>query len=80
MERLRFNIERIVIIDHDNHNLWIEDVSDEALEKYRGEEEKYIKDNYQLGEHWSWDWITLSMYIPENCDDPIEINFKDLID
>ena len=72
-------MERIVIIDHDSHNLFVEDVNDEALEKYHGEEEEYIKDNYTLGEHWSWEWITHAEYIPNDYDDPIEIYFEDLM-
>ena len=39
---------RIAIIDHDAHNLIVEDIDDEILEsKYGGEEEAYIKDNYK---------------------------------
>lgn len=39
-------MERIAIIDHDTHHLWIEDISDEDLKKVNGEEEAYIKENY----------------------------------
>lgn len=73
-------MERIVIIDHDNHKLFVEDVDEEILNnQYDGEEEKYIKDTYALGENWSWDYITSAEYIPNDFDDPIEINFYDLI-
>ena len=72
-------MERIVIIDHDEHKLFIEDISDENLEKYNGEEEAYIKDNYALGDNWSWDFITRIEYIPSDCDDPIELEPSDLL-
>ena len=51
--------ERLVIIDHESHKAYIEDIDTEVLdEKYAGEEEAYIKDNYTLGENWSWDYVT----------------------
>ena len=40
--------------------------------------EKYIKDNYTLGENWSWDYIIDAEYIPNDFDDPIEIDFYNL--
>lgn len=49
---------RLAIIDHESHHLFIEDVSDEALAKYNGEEEAYIKDNYCIHDNFSWDYIT----------------------
>ena len=75
-------MERLAIIDHNNHNLYIEDVSDEALAKYNGSEEDYIKDNYSIeGNFFSWDYITSAQYFPEGDDpDPVEVNFKDLVD
>lgn len=72
-------MERIVIIDHDNHALFIEDISDENLEKYHGEEEAYIKDNYTLGDNWSWEFITRIEYIPNDYEDPIELEPSDLL-
>ena len=72
-------MERIVIIDHDDHRLFIEDLNEEALRPYNGEEEAYIRDNYNLGEHWSWDYITRAEYYPNDFDDPIEVNFRDLL-
>ena len=57
-------MERIVIIDHDEHKLYIEDIPESVLnEQYDGEEEKYIEDMYDL-EHYSWDYITDALYIP----------------
>ena len=72
-------MERIAIIDHDNHRLLIEDVDEEILnDKYGGEEEAYIKDNYELG-NFSWDFITGIEYIPEGSEDPMELDPKDII-
>ena len=57
-------MERIAIIDHDEHKLYIEDIPESILnEQYDGEEEKYIEDVYDL-EHYSWDYITDALYIP----------------
>lgn len=35
---------RLAIIDHATHTLFIEDVSEEDLARYGGEEEAYIRD------------------------------------
>lgn len=56
-------MERLVIIDHDNHRVFIDDVTDEELASYGGEEEKFIKDNYYL-KNYSWDWVTEIQYFP----------------
>ena len=51
-------MRRIVIIDHDNHSLVIDDVDEEVLENdYNGDEQAYIDANYWIGENYSWDWI-----------------------
>ena len=72
-------MERIAIIDHDNHRLYVEDIDEEVLnEKYNGEEEAYIKDNYTL-ENFSWDFITETEYYPNDDDDPISVEFEDLL-
>lgn len=72
-------VTRIAIIDHDNHRLLIEDVDTEILEKkYNGEEEDYIRDNYELGENWEWEWVVVTEYYPVD-DDPIEVEFSDLV-
>lgn len=64
--------ERLAIIDHETHTLWVEDVPEEILEgKYNGEEEAYIRDNYSFATDegaWSWEWITDSYFVPDNCD------------
>lgn len=73
-------MERIAIIDHDDHRLFIEDIDEGILKRdYNGEEEAYIRDNYSLGENWSWDYITRAEYYPNDCLDPVEINFHDLL-
>ena len=72
-------MERLAIIDHETHKLFIEDVDEEMLEKeYGGSEQAYIEDSYELSRYWSWDYITSIEYVPEN-DDPIEIDPKDFI-
>ena len=58
-------MERIAIIDHASHRLFIEDVSDDDLEKYDGSEEDYIKDNYKFDGDWSWDYVTSVLYHPD---------------
>lgn len=72
---------RIAIIDHDAHNLIVEDIDDEILEsKYGGEEEAYIKDNYNLGDNWSWDYIVSTTYYPNDEDGyGCEVDFEDLL-
>lgn len=65
---------RLVIIDHAAHTLFIEDVTDEQLEKYNGEEEAYIKDNYTFEGDWSWEYVTDIEYIPADDDKlPMEL-------
>lgn len=54
-------MERLAILDHETHTLYVEDVSDETLAKYDGEEEAYIEDNYAL-EEYSWDYIVATVY------------------
>lgn len=47
----------IAILNHDTHELYIEHLTDNALEPYGGDEQAYIDDNYSL-ENYSWDYIT----------------------
>lgn len=74
-------MKRLAILDHEAHVLFVEDVDDEMLEGYDGEEE-YIEDNYVFQGEYSWEWITEAEYIPMDCgyDAPFEINFKNIID
>lgn len=68
-------MERIAIIDHLEHTLFIEDIDEDMLqEKYGGEEEEYIKDNYWLSENWSWEYIVETYYVPKGGEDGIEIS------
>ena len=72
-------MERIAIIDHETHTLFIEDIDEDILEKkYGGEEEAYIKDTYDLSDNWSWEYIVHTEYIPID-DDPIAVEFEDLL-
>lgn len=75
-------MERLAIIDHDCHTLFVEDVDEELLaEKYNGEEEAYIKDNYCISDNFSWDYITSAQYIPDCVDTEVyEIDFKNIKD
>lgn len=70
--------ERIVIIDHETHQVFIEDIDTDILnEKYDGEEEKYIRDNYVLY-NWSWDFVTNIVYFPAEGD-PIDVEPADYL-
>jgi hypothetical protein len=73
-------MERIAIIDHDTHTLFVEDIDEDILNtKYDGEEEAYIKDNYpDIGEHFSWDYIVDTCYTPIDGDS-IDVEFEDLL-
>ena len=74
-------MERLAIIDHKEHRLYIEDVTDEELAKYNGDEQEYIEDNYNfLCGEYSWDYIVDSVYIDCNDPDPREINIKKSIE
>ena len=67
---------RLAIIDHETHELFVETVSDEAIEQYGGEEE-YIRDNYTFNDEWSWDYIVDAQYYGKAQSDPIEIDFDE---
>ena len=67
---------RLAIIDNVAHTLFIEDVTDEQLEKYNGEEEAYIRDNYTFEDdnYWTWEYVTDIEYIPSDDDKlPMEL-------
>ena len=71
--------ERIVIISHDEHRLYVEDISVKLLnEKYNGEEEDYIADNYPFLGDYSWDYIVDAEYTPKDGA-PIDIDFAELV-
>ena len=71
-------MERIAIIDHERHILYVEDISDETLEEYGGEEEAYIEDMYSSLNDYSWDYIKESYYIKQDTDDPIDIDYANI--
>ena len=73
-------IERIAIIDHAMHTLYIEDIPLKILEEeYNGEEEEYIKDNYTFNGEWSWDYISDVEYTP-NGGETFSIEPSDFVD
>lgn len=72
------HIERIVIINHSSHRLYVEDIDMNVIEKdYNGNEEDYIRDTYNLSDDWTWDYIVDAQYIPLDSD-PIDIPFEEL--
>ena len=71
-------MERIAIINHDTHELLVEDIDINLLQKkYNGEEEEYIKDTYADMNNFSWDYITSAVYVLESGD-ITEIDFDEL--
>lgn len=50
----------LAIIDHNEHQLFIENADDNEIEtKYKGEEEDYIRDKYGFtdDDFFSWDYV-----------------------
>jgi hypothetical protein len=74
-------VQRIAILDHASHTLFVEDIHSDVLSMvYRGNIEAYIKNNYTFEGDFSWEYITDAQYLPEYETDPIEINFEDIAD
>lgn len=51
----------LAIIDHVEHQLFLESVNEDELEeKYHGEEEDYIRDKYNFkdDDFFTWDYLT----------------------
>ena len=73
---------RVAIIDHETHNLFMEDLDEDVLEKeYEGSEEAYIEATHELGKHWTWDYIVHTEYYPNMAnDDGIVVEFSDFVD
>lgn len=76
-------MERIVIIDHADHKVYIEDLTDEKLAKYDGSEQDYIDDNYDFQGDYSWDYVTEVNYLIDDYDKDnshflANINFENL--
>ena len=73
-------MRRIAILDHIEHSLLVEDINEQELEeKYNGEEEKYIEDNYSFAGEYSWEWITDTEYYPEGQSEPVDVEFTDWV-
>ena len=73
---------RLAILDHDNHELFVEDVHEDVVNsKYKGNCEDYIKDNYDV-RNFSWEYVTEAFYLPMDFEYgcPVEIDFRNLID
>lgn len=66
---------RLAILIHSSHTLFVEDVSDEDIEKAGGEQE-YINEMYTIEGDYSWDYITDAEYIPQGESTPFEIDFN----
>lgn len=79
--------ERIAIINHDTHELFVEDIDLKVLnEKFLGSEEEYIDYFYRYGREgvsYSWDYITYAEYVPKGTPkdtEGVEIHFDELAD
>ena len=72
-------MERLAILDHSSHPLFIEDVTEEMLAPYNGDEQAYINDNYTLEGDYSWDYIVDAQMVLENGD-VTEIDFDNIKD
>lgn len=74
-------MRRIAIIDHSAHTLFVEDIDENVLEdKYNGDEQAYIDDNYTFEGEYSWDYIIDAEYLPIEDKTPIEIDFDEIGD
>lgn len=74
-------MERIAIIDHSTHTLYVEDIDSEDLENiYGGSEEEYIKQNFFFEDDgdYSWDYISATEYFPIDIKEPIDVEFEKL--
>jgi hypothetical protein len=74
-------MRRVVIIDHNSHTLFVEDINEEVLKgQYNNDIEMYVHGSYYPTDDLSWGQINDAQYIPEFEKDPIEINFEDIRD
>ena len=72
-------MKRIAVINQALREVYIEDISDTELEKYDGDLEAYIADSYYESSSCVWGEVFSVCYIPEDSDDVIEIDLKELI-
>ena len=55
-------MKKLVIIDHDSHEAYIETLTEEILTACGGDVRTFIKKNYNL-KNYSWDCVTLIHYM-----------------
>lgn len=70
-------MERLIIINHTTHEVFFEDVTDEMLEPYNGEEQAYIDANYTTEDGISWDYVKGVYKVVGNGD---SIDLEDYLD
>ena len=68
-------MKRIAVIDKSSKSLWVEDVTNEDLEKYNGSIEEYVKDTYDLSGDFAFSEILEADYVPAVYKMPTEIVF-----
>ena len=71
-------MKRLAILQHKDHVLMVEDVSEEQLSKYQSVDD-CIKDNYYFDADYSWCFINGALYFPNDDPSPVEVKFEDLI-
>lgn len=60
------NYTRIAVINHSSHEVFIEDIPNNYLEKeYGGEIQDYINTTYDDAENLSWDYIIGAFYLSQ---------------
>ena len=71
---------RIAIIAHSSHTLYVEDIDEDLLEeKYGGDEQAYIDDNYTFEGDYSWDYVVDCEYYAIGESTPMDVEFSDLV-
>lgn len=73
-------MERLIIINHTTHEVFFEDVTDEMLEPYNGEEQAYIDANYTTEDGISWDYVKGVYKVVGNGDSIDFIDLEDYLD
>ena len=73
-------MERLIIINHTTHEVFFEDVTDEMLEPYNGDEQAYIDANYTTGDGISWDYVKGVYKVVGNGDSIDFIDLEDYLD
>lgn len=67
---MKKQVRRIVIIDHFDNLLYVEDIDLDVLNAspYNGSEQAYIEDTYTFKGNYSWDYITDAQYFSAEGD------------